>query len=566
MCEKMKMLKVIILLILALTMVSSTNAQIEKYFRKSVSLFRIEIPEDMTRRQGEYVYDALYSKLNSMGRFDYNPIPFRPGISIEKLFEIVKDYAEDQQLERAEKQFELMDEHYKEERITGETLDKIIAGAYIIIPRVDSFSKSVDSDKVTEKDGDTKYKYSVSVKYSLKVEVWNAANIGSEENPNWEPYLEDSFTISTIGKESQELNKKVKSSKLEESLADEAVRNSLFLLDLQMGKALKQLDMFIIKAQVTDANLKTDRIKFNFGKNVGLHVDDPFKVLFFEKNPDGSKKKIEVAYMKVRKVWEDESQAQVLILQNPYRVKEKELINPGDQVLEHPKMGLNIIVKTGSAPLFMEPDSEGIWMTYYDGYDNYYFESDQGVVNGVGSLTLGIEFNLAPLLGISETYLYEDNTLLFNAPMIGGLAELGYRKRFYKRRLAGFYGIGLGVFGMTGNIGTVPNGNVTGADFMYQTPGDPSSDHIPAGSDVLLTGYSVGLNFSGGFNYLFTPEAAMTFEAGYRSYPHINGGLWTIEAQEGDETWELDIADFTNKPPAAKILGLWWSVGFIISL
>ena len=118
---------------------------------------------------------------------------------------------------------------------------------------------------------------------------------------------------------------------------------------------------------------------------------------------------------------------------------------------------------------------------------------------------------------------------------------------------------------MTGYIGTVPIGNNTGADFMLQTPGDTSSDRIPAGADVKLTGYSVGLNLSGGINYLFTPEAAMTFEAGYRLYPHINGGLWTIEAEDGDKNWKLDVADFTNEPPAAKILGLWWSVGFIMS-
>lgn len=546
--------------------ISPAEAQIERYFRKSVSLFRIEIPADMTKHQGKIVYDALYDELNSIGRFDYNPIPLKPGISLEKLFEITKQYAEDHQVERAAAQFELIDEHYKEERITGETLDKIIAGSYIIIPRIVDFNVSRESGKETDKQGKDWFKHKVSVSYGLKVEVWNAQNIGSEEEPNWQPNMENSFTISGRGSESRTFEKKVRPAEIEEGMIDEAVSKSLFLLRLQLGKSLKSLDMFIIKASVTSADLRKDVVKFDFGRNVGLRVDDPFKVIFYEKKADGSKKKVEAVYMKVRKVLENESQAQALIVKNPYRVKAQEIVNPGDQVLEHPKMGLNITVKAGFSSLYIKPESDTVYMHYNDGWDDYYFESDQNAVDGVGTLVLGVEFDLAPYTGISELYLYEDNTLLLNAPLLGGLAELGVKRKFYMRQLAGYYGASLGVFGMTGYIGTVPTGNNTGADYMFQRQGDWSSEQIPAGTDVSMTGVSPGLNAVVGINYLFTPETALTIDAGYRLYPNITDLLWKVKAEEGSKSWELDLDEFEGKPPSAKIMGFWLAAGVVINL
>jgi len=428
------------------------------------------------------------------------------------------------------------------------------------------FSVSRSSGKETDKQGNEQFKYKVSVSYGLKVEVWNAENIGSEEEPNWQPNMEDSFTINTTGSESRTFEKKVKPAEIEADMIDEAVSKSLFLLGLQMGKSLKSLDMFLIKAAVTSSDLKQDMVKFDFGRNVGLKTDDPFKVVFYEKKPDGSKKKVEAVYMKVRKVWEKESQAQALIVHNPYRVKESEIVNPGDQVLEHPKMGLNITVKTGFSPLYIKPASDSVYMFYNDGWDDYYFASDQKAVDGVGTLILGLEFDLAPFTGISELYLYEDNTLLFNVPMLGGLAELGFKRKFYMRRLAGYYGASLGIFGMTGYIGTVPRGNITGADYMYQRQGDISSAQIPAGAEVKLTGASPGLNAVLGINYLVTPETALTIDAGYRLYPNITGILWKLEAEDIGKTWELDLDEFEGKPPSAHIFGLWTAVGIVINL
>ena len=559
-------LKIALICLFIISAINPVDAQIERYFRKSVSLFRMDIPDKMTEYQGRIVYNSLLDQLKSMGRFDYNPIPLRSGTSLERVFEIAKAYSEDQQLDRAAQQFELMDDHYKEERITGETLDKIIQGAYVIVPSVRNLSVSRDVKKITDKDGNTKWKAKVGVNYTLELEVWNAANIGSDEEPNWNPYVEDTISLSTSGSESETVSNKPKDDKLKRKLADEAVKNSLFLLNLQMGKALKKLDMFIIKASVTQSNLRKDLVKFDFGADVGLRIDDPFKVIFYEQNKAGKKKKVDVAYMKVREVAPRESRAQVLIVNNPYRVKESELINQGDQVLEHPKMGLNITCRMSYAPLVMQPRSEDYWMYYFDGVDHYEFQSDQGPIDGVTGLTFGAELDLAPFFGNSELYLFEDNTLLFSFPMMSGIAELGFRKKYYKRRLCGFWGASLGAFGMTGYIGEVPIGNNSNADYMLQRYNDHDSGHIPIGSNMLLTGWTMGLNLSGGINYLVTPELALNLDGGYRLYPHIAGGFWTIKAEDGGESWEMEIDEFTAEPPDAKISGLWYSVGFIFNL
>ena len=562
----LKNVKIILGIILVLASINTAQAQIERYFRKSVSLFRMDIPDKMTDYQGRIVYNSLLDQLKSMGRFDYNPIPLRYGTDLTRVFAIAKEYAEDHQLERASQQFELMDDHYKEERITGETLDQIIQGAYVIVPGIQNLSFSRDVKKITDKDGNTRWKAKVGVNYTLKLEIWNAANIGSDEKPNWDPHLEDTISLSTSGSESETFSKKPNTDNVTDKLANGAFENSLFLLNLQMGKALKKLEMFTIKASVTQSDLKKDLVKFDFGADVGLHIDDPFKVIFYERNKAGEKKKVEVAYMKVREVAPRESRAQVLIVHNPYRVKEKELINPGDQVLEHPKMGLNFSFRMSYASLVYQPRSEDYWMYYFDGWDHYYFESDQGPVDGVTGITFGAELDLAQFFGSSELYLFEDNTLLFSFPMMSGLVELGVRKKYYKRRLCGFYGASLGAFGMTGYIGEVPDEINSTKDYMLQRYDDPSSGHIPIGSNMLLTGWTMGVNLSGGINYLFSPEVSLNLDAGYRLYPPIAGGFWTIKAEDGGESWKMEIDEFTAEPPDAKISGLWYSLGFIISL
>jgi hypothetical protein len=58
----------------------------------------------------------------------------------------------------------------------------------------------------------------------------------------------------------------------------------------------------------------------------------------------------------------------------------------------------------------------------------------------------------------------------------------------------------------------------------------------------------------------------LTFEGGYRLYPNIKGHLWKIEAKEGNNTWDLDIDEFTGKPASAKISGFWGAIGFIVSI
>ena len=544
-----------------LAICSTAEAQIQRYFRKSVSLFRIQVPADMSRHQGKFVYDALYDQLHSMGRFDYNPIPLRPGISLERLFEIVKQYSEDYQVERAAKQFELLDDHYKEERITGETLDMLIKGTYIIIPKIVNFNISKNVEKHTDQEGSESWKASVSVSYTLEIEVWNAENLGTDENPRWEPYLEDQTSVSTTGSKSKNYSRKVNKDNIAQDMVDDAVKNSLFLLKLQMGKALKELEMFTIKAQVSESNLRKDIVKFDFGRNVGLNIDDPFKVVYYSNQPDGSQKAVEVAYMKVRKTWQEESQAQVLILYNPEHLKESELINPGDQVLEHPKMGLNFVFRSGYAPYSLKPDSTDYYMSYDDGHDEYLFESDQGEISGTAALTFGVELDLAQFTGNSELYLFNDYTLLLNHPMWGGIAELGLRKKFYMRRLGFFYGASLGAFAVTGRVGEVPT---TEEGFMYQHPNGGAE--IPEGADIKLFGWTLGANLTAGFQYLLSPESALTFEGGYRFYAPIDGNMWTVEAEKDSETWEMEINEFEGQPAPADISGAWGTIGLIISI
>jgi len=538
----------------------AVQAQIESYERKSVSLFQMELAGETTRDQSRVVFRILQDKLESMGRFDINPIPLRQGVSLERVFEIAKEYAESKQLERAGEQFELMDEHYKEERITGETLDKIISGAYIIVPEIVGFSVSKDVEKETDKDGNESWKASVNVNYGLHLEVWNAENQGTFENPIWKPYLEDEATINATGSTTESFGSNKRAHSEAENMTNQAFKNSIFLLQFQMGKTLKTFDMFIIKAKVTQRDMNKDVIKFDFGKDVGLNKDDPFKVVYYEKDTKGNRKKVSLAYMKVRKVEARESRAQPLIIYNPDRIKENDLINPGDQVIEYPKLGLNISVRAGYVPYSLSAALDTAWMYYYDGNDAFYFQSDQDEISGSASMMFNLALDLAQFGAASEFYAVTDVSLLLNYPMFGGIGEIGFKKKFYKRRLGVFLGINAGAVLVGGKIGEVPEGE-GGSTFMYS-----GAEQIPVGAAVHLTGWSLGLNFNGGLEVLLSPEFALTFEGGYRLYMPIEDEQWSIEARHEDETWKLEIDEFEVKPGPADVSGAWFSAGLNILL
>ncbi|MBN2790034.1 MAG: hypothetical protein JXR69_07580 [Candidatus Delongbacteria bacterium] len=496
-------MKKIITLVLVLTTFVLTAAM-EEYDRKSISIFKMDVtPAAITATQSDVqmIYDAVFQKFTNMGRFDYNPIP--AGVTnASELFEIVKEYTATKIEERAAKQWDIKNEYYGTNFVTGENVDKIMNGAYILFPRLNAFA-------VTKKKKGDDFTASVSV----SVDVYAGKNTGTVENPQWTPELVK--TINASGSNALgslfdiNLNPKKKDKR------SEAIKSATNGMLLFLEKELKKIDAFKIKALVTKAEPKKDKIAFNFGKNVGVNVDDAYTVGYFM-NKGGKQEFVETGYMKVRKVDDKESTSQLLIVTNPKNEKEDDLFNEYDQCYEYPLVGLNIFVQGGM-------NSFKFWSEDADFTSTPIVDLEEESITAFGGLNL--EYDIAKFVKIPELYINATydflpvelgniteivNSVLYTYEysVTTGIAELGFTKKFFSRRLGWYFGADVGYMMMSFDQGD-----------------DTTNDY-----------YSVGGKAKVGINYMLDKQLLFDLGAGYRFY----GELTDEDGNEVFEAWGPD--------------------------
>ena len=216
--------------------VFSLSAAMEEYDRKSISVFKLDVIQPgaamATQQDVDLVYKMIFDKFTGMGRFDYNPIP--AGVTDPaQLFAIVKEYTATKIEERAAKQWDIKNEYYGTNFVTGENVDKILNGAFIFFPTLETFvvTKKKDSDDFT-------------CTLSVILEVYSAENKGTPDAPDWQPKLETTvratgsnalgnlFDIGLGGKKKDKRTEAVKSS-----------TNSMLLF---LEKEVRKIDAFTI--------------------------------------------------------------------------------------------------------------------------------------------------------------------------------------------------------------------------------------------------------------------------------------------------------------------------------
>ena len=427
-----------------------------------------------------------------MGRFDYNPIP--AGVTnASELFEIVKEYTATKIEERAAKQWDIKNEYYGTNFITGENVDKIMNGAYILFPKLNAFV-------VTKKKKGDDFTASLSV----SVDIYAGKNTGTVENPVWTPKLVKTITASGSNALGSlfDLNLNPKKEDKRKKAIKAATNGMLLFLE----KELKKVDVFKIKALVTKAEPKKDKIAFNFGKNVGVNVDDAYTLGYFQKNKKGKQVFVETGYMKVRKVKDKESVSQLLIVRNPKNEDENNLFNEYDQCYEYPLVGLNFIPNFGLINGFKS------WENHPEAPDN--FEE----IPGAGSIGLRMEYDIAKFVKIPELYFLvggdlilteigdiSDGTDTFEYTPSTVLVEGGLAKKFFKRRFAWYLGASALYEAMTLNV---------------------KSDAIGYDEDFNLA--SLGFKGFVGINYMLSKTWFFDFQASF-------AGMAPLMDEDGNE-------------------------------
>lgn len=490
----------VILAVLALTI--SAFAKLETYDRKSISIFKTavssEAKKEATVANVEYIHNQLFNRFVGMGRFDYNPIP--AGVTdASTLFAIVKEYTKMNLEQRAAKQWDIKDDFYGTNFITGENVDKIINGAYILFPKLNKFKVEPKKDKEGKIE-------SYSCNMQIKVDIYAADNKGTEENPVWEPRKVGTISagsgdgLGNIFGAITGVGAKTK---------DKAVQSATGATLEFLEKELRKQEMFKIKALVTKAEPKKDKIAFGFGKNTGINVDDAYSIGYYVKGSDGNQKFVETGYVKVRKVNKEESETQLLIVNNPKNENEDDLFNEYDQAVEYPLVGMNIIVSGG--------------MSQFHGFDGVDDDGKLETVDFSGAASLTVEYDLGKTTQIPELYSFLSGEMVFGTAEfeIEGektdlepkviIAEAGLLYKHMMRRHSIYFG---GAFNYAFIDLTIENSSKSDDD-------EDTKNLTALGGKAFL-----------GYNYLIDKTIFFDVQVGYRFFGDLK--------DTGDSFWETD--------------------------
>ncbi len=185
-----------------------------------------------------------------------------------------------------------------------------------------------------------------------------------------------------------------------ETMMNAAV-SSLPLSSLLFMHGIRQLPLFMIKAELGTADSVTDRVEVLLERGedanrLGIGIDHGYKVI--EKVQQGERWiDREVGYLKVRERKGEKLIGQPILVGRPFEL--------GDQVIEHPKLGLGINIRGGGS-------IPGDWVD--------------------GTFGLDLDIGLGPLFGASEWYLSGSGMLLGS---FGPIVEIGLQKKWFQREV-----------------------------------------------------------------------------------------------------------------------------------
>jgi len=447
-------------------------AELQNYQRKYISFF-----EDQSTNLDELVIKGLEL---SLPRFDYHSLNMG-NINFLSFLRSVKLYQKQHAGELASKN-EKENVKFKDKVISLSQTNLIANSAYVFVPKLkfDDYSFSVSEKE--DKDGSKKTTLTASSSLACTLSIYKIVDepyLYSEVHGSWS--LKEEFEYSGTKKSNEETieNKKKEIRKVSSTyyFHDKAVTELSDDIDGIKGgyapsggfgdliQSIRNLDDFIIKAQIEDSNYFESKISFGDTedtKTLGIRLDNGYKV-YEEKNGEN----VEIGYMKIRDMQDKFAFAQPIIADREFEM--------GDQIKEYPKQGISLGLKLG--------------------YHNYIHE--KSLYNGnLPTLALDFESNIAGAIGISELYGAFD---FFGAfpPITAGYipfgGEIGLVKKWYMRQFIIVADIRAG-----GLMGVIPN---------FEEDKKTETTDLSLGFTGLL-----------GLHYQISPDTIWGLDLGYKSY------------------------------------------------
>ena len=489
---------------------STTVLGQEKYERKSISYINaLWLATSEARAVESDQIDFMLRTIKSfieMERFDYNPLPDAligdfvdaanaadkltideiAALMQEKLAPKITEILDEamnvrgEDLVSEEKKQTFMATKAKELGITLEEIEKVMNSAYIYLPVLTGYER--------EQSKDDKDKYTCAIKGGI---IW--FHVG----------MTDAGTSVKLRVSKTTISKGFGS---EDFAWESAVKN--FARNLEV--ATREIAEFTLTATISEVENGT--IRFKMGKKEGLHRDDCFLVGEWLEYPDGSKKFEKSGWVRIGNV--ADNKADKTAKTSAWAVKKGNWA-PGMSLTEHPRLGIDIALKpgvfftkvtVGRIPLL------GHSLKVVEDYESY-----------APGLDLDAQYNLAPLIGISQFFFLVGGNFVFPAnlefessntaltlltatpPFIAGF-HVGLLKKIYMGQTS----ITIDAKGGMRFFTVEQKLELFGTEYKYTIENNTAGAQIDFGLD-----------------YAFTPDINIGFTAGYRIFPVSE--IWTQE-------------------------------------
>ncbi|MCP4155812.1 MAG: hypothetical protein GY757_49260 [bacterium] len=385
--------------------VQYATGELKEYERKSLFIFPINYNQDINSRiLTPERLDFVAHQLHKMFVNDFRRISFY-GIKLKDSFDTFLEDADGFIHTNAREISALrmtVNETFKEAMVTAEDLKKTIENSYAVVPCIDSVEKKIVKGKKSTSTIYNMYIHFDIYKTKTKEKI-ATLNINNKRN------ILGALASVTGGYQVDNsdlagLPKNVRKDEI-------SFRDALAGLFTVLKKDMKSMPEFRIVG--TLSMVSGAKFGFNMGNDTGIKIDHRYRTYVTKAN---GRSKL-TGFGKIRKVEEAYCEAQTLI------GKPQE----GDQVREDPKVGINVVGGFGVAPLQIGS------------------EEDDFVAGSHMCVFLGVEYELGPIFGMSETYttfnlrmglpkpekLYDD---FIDVSQI--FLNLGITKKIYWKRLA----------------------------------------------------------------------------------------------------------------------------------
>lgn len=301
-----------------------------------------------------------------------------------------------------------------------------------------------------------------------------------------------------------------------------------------LGVKTKEIDAFKLQAQIVEAVGK--KYAFPLGFSEGVHLDDGFHIVEFEEDGEGNEVAVRKGFARVTQAGNNIEDP------NNYTYATQLLgrkVSEGSIVMEHPRLGLDVRIKLGMVTglaIKKEYVPAGL-----PGSENLFAED---VSSGVAA-DVYFSYNLAPIIGISQTFLDINTTLAFPiAPFNKDLSEVPDVAPFILSLYMGatkkmwFGSSNLSLFGGGGLESLNLAGKVLSYDFTYSVR-------------------SIAFKFAADYEKLITPDISINLGLQYKyALPPMQLALtW------GPSEFTYESTDVADMYPDLSLSALGFSLG-----